>query len=64
MCRSGIAFNLITDQVDFREPQLFYADPTETLDFCRRALSRHVVIRHDYPLYEYTTYVYRSAAVG
>lgn len=60
MCRVAIAFNLMTDQVDSRSPNLFYANPGEMLDFCRRELSRFAVVRHDYPLYEYTIYVYRA----
>ena len=59
-CRVGIAFNLMTDQVDFRTDNLYYSDPGQTLDFCRRELSRFVTVRHDYPLYEYPTYVYRN----
>jgi SAM-dependent methyltransferase len=59
-CRVAIAFNLMTDQVDFRHPDLYYSHPAETLDFCRRELSRFVRLRHDYPLHEYTTYVYRE----
>jgi hypothetical protein len=61
MCRIAIAFNLMSDQVDFRSPRLFYADAGAMLDFCRRELSRFVVLRHDYPLYEHTIYVYRHA---
>lgn len=59
MCDVAIAFNLMTDQVDYRAEGLFYAHPGEVLDFCRKELSRHVALRHDYPLYEFTTYVYR-----
>ena len=59
MCDVAIAFNLMTNQVDFRTDELFYAHPGEVLDFCRRELSRFVTLRHDYPLYEFTTYVYR-----
>ncbi len=58
-CRVAIAFNLMSDHVDFRKPILYHADAGEMLDFCRRELSRYVVLRHDYPLYEYTIYVYR-----
>ncbi len=61
LCRVGIGFNLMSDQVDFRSPSLFYANPGEVLDYCRRELSRHVVLRHDYPLHEYTIHVYRNA---
>lgn len=57
-CQIAIAFNLMSDDVDFRAPGLFYANPGEVFERCRRELSCHVVLRHDYPLYEFTTYVY------
>ena len=59
-CRVAVAFNLMSDQVDFRDDGLYYANPGDVIDFCRRELGRHVVLRHDYPLYEFTTYVYRN----
>ena len=61
MCRVGIAFNMISDDVDFRATNLFYSNPGTVVDFCRRELSRFVALRHDYPLYEYTVSVYREA---
>ena len=61
MCTKAVAFNLMSDQVDFRNDVLHYANAGEMLDFCRRELSRFVTLRHDYPLYEYTIYVYRDA---
>ena len=63
MCRVAIAFNLMTDFVEFRKDILYYDNAGEMLDFCRRELSRSVVLRHDYPLYEYTIYVYRRCSV-
>lgn len=60
MSRIGIAFNAMTDQVDFRVDHLCYTSPGAMFEFCRKALSRHVVLRQDYGLYEYTMYVYRS----
>ncbi len=63
MCRAAIAFNLMSDRVDFRSDRLYYASAGEMLDFCRRELSRFVTVRHDYPLHEFTTYVYREASV-
>ncbi len=59
-CRVAIAFNLMSDHVDYRAPELYYANPGEILDFCRREVSRYATVRHDYPLYEFTTYVYRD----
>ena len=59
-CRVAIAFNLMSDQVDYRSDALYYANPGAVLNFCFSELSRHVMLRHDYPLYEYTVYVYRK----
>jgi SAM-dependent methyltransferase len=59
MCDHAIAFNLMTDRVDYRSDRLYYASPGSILDFCRDELSRYVALRHDYPLHEFTTYVYR-----
>lgn len=62
MCRVGVAFNLMSDRVDYRDPALYYASPSDMLAFCRRTLSAHVALRHDYPLHEYTVYVYKQPA--
>jgi hypothetical protein len=62
-CRVAIAFNLMSDRVDWRAPDLFYASPGAVLDFCRAELSRWVVLRHDYPLHEFTVHVYRESPV-
>lgn len=55
----GIAFNLMSSFVDYRDDHLFYESPQAIMDFCVRELSRKIVIRHDYPLWEYAVYVYR-----
>jgi SAM-dependent methyltransferase len=55
--RSGLAFNLLTTDVDWRDPKLFYADPQEYVDFCKRELSPDVVLVDEYPLYEWTIHV-------
>jgi SAM-dependent methyltransferase len=59
LCRAGVAFNLMTSHVDYRENHLFYKHPGEALDFCISELGRKAVIRHDYPLWEYMVYVYK-----
>ena len=63
MCRVAIAFNLMSDRVDWRVDNLFYAPPAAVQDFCRAELSPWVKLRHDYPLHEYTVYVYREPPV-
>jgi SAM-dependent methyltransferase len=60
LCRHAIAFNLMSDRVDFRVPELYYTSPSEMLAFCQRELARHVRLRHDYPLHEYTVHVHRA----
>ena len=63
MCRVAIAFNLMSDRVDWRAKDLFYAPRGAVLDFCRAELSPWVILRHDYPLHEYTVYVHRESPV-
>ena len=55
-----VLINFMSNQVDYHEPGLYYSDPARMFDHCRQTFGRHVVLRHDYPLYEYTIYVYRS----
>lgn len=59
LARKAIAFNVMSSHVNYRNDALYYRDPGETVAYCVRELSRFVQIHHDYPLYEYFTYVYR-----
>jgi SAM-dependent methyltransferase len=59
--RRGLAFNVMSTNVDWERPDLFHLPIDTLLAFLKAELSRHCVIRHDYGLYEYTTYVYREA---
>lgn len=59
LTRIGLSASFMTDMVDYRDANLYYASPSQTLDFLRRNLSRYVALRHDYGLYEFTVYVYR-----
>lgn len=57
----GIAFNVMSKQVEWERDDLFHV-PFDTLaTFLTSRITRHFVIRHDYGLYEYTVYVYRTA---
>jgi SAM-dependent methyltransferase len=58
--RIGMAFNVMSKQVDWERQDLFHL-PFELLaSFITNHLSRNFVFRHDYGLYEYTAYVYRD----
>jgi SAM-dependent methyltransferase len=55
----GIAFNVMSKHVDWEREDLFHL-PLDTLGaFLTGSVSRNFVVRSDYGLYEYTTYVYR-----
>ncbi|MEP7322450.1 MAG: class I SAM-dependent methyltransferase [Saprospiraceae bacterium] len=57
--RNGFAFNVMSKQVDWERDDLFHL-PLDTLaSFLTKDISRNFIIRNDYGLYEYTTYVYR-----
>jgi len=60
-CEGGIAFNTMSKHVDWERDDLFHLPLEKLTTFLCRDVSRHFVIRNDYGLYEYTTYVYREA---
>lgn len=55
----GMAFNVMSKQVDWERDDLFHVKFDDLAAFLTGKLSRHFTIRHDYRLYEYTTYLYR-----
>jgi SAM-dependent methyltransferase len=57
--RTGIAFNVMSNHVDWEREDLFHLPLDVLADFLTRSLTRNFVMRNDYGLYEYTTYVYR-----
>ena len=58
--RVGLAFNVMSKHVDWERDDLFHLPFDTLVSFLRSNLSRHIVLRADYGLYEYTTYVYRE----
>ena len=57
--RVGLAFNVMTKHVDWERDDLFHLPLDMLARFLKASLTRNFVIRNDYGLYEYTTYVYR-----
>ena len=55
----GFSFNILSSYSDdyMRSDKLFYANPLEIFDFCKKNYSRHVSLIHDYGLYEFTILV-------
>ena len=58
LCNKGIAFNFMSTYVDYRNPELFYTNPSLIFDYAK-TLSKYVVLRHDYMPYEFTIYIYK-----
>jgi SAM-dependent methyltransferase len=57
----GLAFNVMSSHVDWEREDLFHLPMDQLAAFLVKNLSRDFVIRNDYRLYEYTTYVYRRS---
>lgn len=55
----GLAFNVMSKHVDWEREDLFHLPFDVLATFLKQELTRNFIIRNDYGLYEYTTYVYR-----
>ena len=63
MSKKGIAFNFVTEFVDFYQPGIYYCNINKLINFINDNLSRFFVINHSYPLYELTVFVYKEAFI-
>jgi SAM-dependent methyltransferase len=59
-CEIGVAANMMTSYVDYRDDHLYYYDPETVLHYAK-GLSRYATMRHDYPLYEFSVFIYRES---
>lgn len=57
--KRGLAFNVMSKAVDWERDDLFHLSADVLIHFLVKNLTRNFVIRNDYGLYEYTTYIYR-----
>lgn len=57
--QAGFSFNCLTSYSDAEKMRdyLYYADPGQLFDLCKKRYSRHVALLHDYGLYEFTILV-------
>ncbi|WP_217921342.1 methyltransferase [Miltoncostaea oceani] len=58
LARVGFAFNVMSSHVDWERDDLFHVPHDRLADFLIARFGRSFVMRSDYGLYEYTTYVY------
>jgi SAM-dependent methyltransferase len=62
LCRKGIALNFLTSAVNYQLDRNYHYDPDVLLSEAQK-LTRWVKLRHDYPLWEFTLYLYKEAQV-
>ncbi len=55
----GISVNFLTEHVDWFDKKLYYCQIGDITSFISKNLSRRFVVRHDYPLWEFTIFVYK-----
>jgi len=62
LCRRAVAFTTLSAWAPRRDSAEFYADPLETLAFCR-TLTPRVALRHDYLPHDFAVFLYRGRYV-
>ena len=55
----GIAFNVMSKAVEWERSDLFHMPADLLIEFLTKNLTRNFIIRNDYGLYEFTTYIYK-----
>jgi len=63
MAKKGIAFNFLSKKADFYNPEMFYESVEDIFDFTVKNMSRHVLIDHAYPLYEFSCTVLKQESI-
>ena len=61
MCREGLAFDFLSDKVDFRHEHTFHSSPERILGMAY-ALSRNVLLRNDYMPFEFSLFVFKDGS--
>ncbi|NMP32895.1 class I SAM-dependent methyltransferase [Thalassotalea sp. M1531] len=65
-CEKGVGFNAMSTYVDFFAEDLYYSNPLEVFDFCKKELTLNVTLKHDYLVkegsvpYEYTIFLHKQ----
>lgn len=58
-CTKGIAFNFISDYVNFKDEEMSYHNPQEIFTFCVENLSTKIDMHHHYAKCDVSMFVYR-----
>lgn len=59
LSKKGIVFNLLTENVDYKDKHLYYASHSEIMNFIKKNLSEKIVCKRNYRVWENVYYVYK-----
>lgn len=57
--KRGISFNLMKSNVDYKDRHLYYQSIDKLIIFLEKNISKRIIIKNDYNLWEYTCLVYK-----
>lgn len=63
LSRRGFAADFLNSYVDFRDQDLFYAEPETVFSICKK-FSRRIILRADYMPFENCIYCYKNDAIN
>lgn len=58
LSRRGVAANFLSTYVNYQHPRNYHHDPADVFRIAK-GLTKRVALRHDYPLWEFTVYLYK-----
>tara|TARA_B100001057_G_scaffold493750_1_gene588912 strand:- start:6218 stop:6847 length:630 start_codon:yes stop_codon:yes gene_type:complete len=56
----GISFNVFSESADWKDKKLFYLNLKTITDFICKHIGNKFIVNHDYGLYEYTIFIYKT----
>jgi trans-aconitate methyltransferase len=59
LANKGVAVNFLSTYVNYQKPHNYHHSPEQVFSFAR-GLTKRVALRHDYPLWEFTIYLYKE----
>jgi len=62
-CRSSLAVNFMTDDVDFVQEGAYHVAPDDVLSFVRQTMTKRLLLDQSYMPYEFTVVAFRDDAI-
>ncbi|NFN86292.1 class I SAM-dependent methyltransferase [Clostridium sporogenes] len=59
LCNEAIAFNFLTERVNFKDKDFYYINPEKVLEIAYR-YSKKIVLKNDYLPFDYTVIIYKD----